>query len=340
MAVSFAHDLARPALLELIANGQLHSGEALAAALGVSRAAVWKGVERLRAQGIPVLARARSGYQLAAPVELLAEHRIRAALGAPSARSLRRLELLFQVDSTNSRLAAVPPPPYGCADVCLSELQSAGRGRRGRRWLAPFGTGITMSAAWSFREAHRDLPALSLGVGVAVARALTRAGGAGVRLKWPNDIWYEDRKLGGILIELRAEAGGPAHVVIGVGVNVEMPAQMRRQLEADTHCATVAAVAELCREPPSRNQVAGLILDELLGTLVQFEREGFAPLRDAWSALDALQGRATRVIAGERALTGTARGVDVDGALLVEIDGRMQKFVSGEVSLRLEGQPV
>jgi BirA family biotin operon repressor/biotin-[acetyl-CoA-carboxylase] ligase len=295
-------------------------------------------VERLREQGIPVQARARSGYQLAAPVELLDERPIRARLGPASVPLLRRLELLFQVDSTNSRLAAAPPPPYGCADVCLSELQSAGRGRRGRRWIAPFGTGITLSAAWSFREAHRDLPTLSLAVGVAVAQALSRVGAEGVRLKWPNDICYEDRKLGGVLIELRAEAGGPATVVIGIGINVALPVQTRSALQMDGQCAAVAAVAETCREPPGRNQVAGVLLDELLGMLVAFERHGFAPFHDSWSVLDALQGRDARVLVGERQIPGTARGIDADGALLVEVEGRIQKFVSGEVSLRLQGR--
>jgi hypothetical protein len=119
------------------------------------------------------------------------------------------LEIVFEVDSTNSRLLAASPPPYGAAHVCICELQSAGRGRRGRRWIAPFGASVAMSLAWAFRDAARDLPALSLAVGVAVARALARVGAQGVRLKWPNDLWFEDRKIGGVLIDLRAEAGGP-----------------------------------------------------------------------------------------------------------------------------------
>lgn len=337
MAVSISRCIDHPLLLVLLADGRLHSGEWLARELGVSRAAVWKGVERLRAQGIEVQALPRRGYCLPHPVELLDAGRIRSALNIDRNRQLRRLELLFEVDSTNTRLLGAAPPPYGSADVCLSEIQHAGRGRRGRPWIAPFGAGLAMSLGWVFSDASRALPALSLGVGVAVARALARAGARGISLKWPNDIWLNDRKMGGVLIELRAEAGGPAHVVIGIGLNVALSAASRREIEETQ--VRVAAVADACPEPPSRNWVAGTLLDELLSMLAQFEREGFAPFRQAWMALDALGGRPAQVIVGEQAVSGIASGVDSDGALLLESGGKLRKFVSGEVSLRLiEGE--
>lgn len=337
MAVSTSDGVIHPALLVLLADGRLHSGESLAAGLGVSRAAVWKSIERLRSLGIPVAAEPRRGYRLAQPVELLDATRIRAELGPDQAPALRSLELLFEVDSTNTRLVGAPPPPFGSADACLSELQSAGRGRRGRVWLAPFGASLAFSVAWVFRDAGRDLPALSLAVGVAVARALRRVGAQGIRLKWPNDLWFEERKLGGVLIDLRIEAGGAAHVVIGVGLNVALPAEVRRDIEQGDGRPVVAAVADACAQAASRNRIAGATLDELLRMLAQFEREGFAPFRDAWSDLDALHGRVVRVLLADRSLSGTALGVDADGALCVELDGRLVKFVSGEVSLRLQG---
>jgi BirA family biotin operon repressor/biotin-[acetyl-CoA-carboxylase] ligase len=333
MAVSIASRLDQPLLLVLLADGQLHSGEWLAKELRVSRAAVWKGIERLRALGVEVQALPRRGYRLSNPVELLDARRIAAELDPQREALVRKLELKFEVDSTNTRLLEAPPPPPGSADACMSELQHAGRGRRGRRWIAPFGTGVALSVAWTFRDGARSLPALSLGVGVAVARALVRAGALGVTLKWPNDIWFRDRKIGGVLTELRAEASGPAHVVIGVGVNVALPAAARREIEAGG--VHVAAVADACAVAPSRNLVAGAILDELLSMLVQFEREGFAAFRDAWTALDALSGRPARVSLSESAVSGTARGVDREGALLLDTGDGVQRFVSGEVSLRL-----
>jgi BirA family biotin operon repressor/biotin-[acetyl-CoA-carboxylase] ligase len=338
MAVSIASGLGvgpvtHPALLQLLADGELHSGESLAAELRQTRAAVWKGVERLRAIGIEVQAVPRRGYRLAQAVELLDLGRIRAELAEDRKAHLHNLELLFEVGSTNTRLLSSAPPPQSTADVCIAELQHAGRGRLGRRWIAAFGGGVAMSLGWTCSDVVRTLPALSLGVGVAVSRALTRAGATGIKLKWPNDIWFEDHKLGGVLIELRAEAGGPAHVVIGVGVNISLSAEARREIEASG--ARAAAVADACEGPASRNMVAGAILDELLSMLLQYERLGFAAFRDAWAALDGLNGRAAQVVVGESAVSGIARGVDADGALLLETKERMQRFVSGEASLRL-----
>jgi BirA family biotin operon repressor/biotin-[acetyl-CoA-carboxylase] ligase len=324
----------------LLADGQLHSGEELAQRLGVSRAAIWKGIERLRLRGIEVVALPRRGYALPEPVELLEESRIRSAISGGSAARVRSLELLFDVDSTNNRLLAAAPPPYGYTDVVLSELQHAGRGRRGRDWAAPFGGCIALSMGWAFEDASRASPTLSLGVGVAVARALERAGARGIGLKWPNDLWLDDRKIGGVLLELRAEASGPAYVVIGVGLNVILSAAARAQIESSGRERAgyrVAAVADACTALPSRNFIAGAIIEELLSMLGTFERCGFAAFRDAWTALDALRDRPAQVLTGTTAISGTARGVDAQGALRLERDGRVHEFVSGEVSLRLGG---
>jgi BirA family biotin operon repressor/biotin-[acetyl-CoA-carboxylase] ligase len=338
MAVSIANRLDHPVLLALLADGRLRSGESLAKELGVSRAAVWKGIERLRALGLDVQASPRRGYCLSSPVELLDARRIESELAPHRRPRLRTLELLFEVDSTNSRLLSNVPPPAGFADAVMTEIQHAGRGRRGRSWIAPFGAGIALSVAWTFGEGARSLSALSLAVGVAIVRALARSGANGVALKWPNDIWYRDRKMGGVLIELKAEAGGAAHVVIGVGINVVLSEAARREIEAGG--ARVAAVADATAADaiagaPSRNLLAGAILDELLSMLEGFEREGFAAFREPWAALDALIGRAVRVLQGETAIAGIARGVDGDGALLLETPHGMRQFVSGETSLRV-----
>lgn len=332
MAVSIANGLSPLKLLVLLADGRLYSGEWLAKQLDVSRAAVWKGVERLRGLGLDVEARPRRGYRLTEPVELLEAARIGAEIDPRRLHRLRSLELLFEVDSTNTRLLGSAPPPPGSADAVFTEIQHAGRGRRGRRWIAPFGSGIALSVAWSFGAGARTLPALSLAVGVAVVRAARRAGAEGVALKWPNDLWFKERKIGGILIEMRAEAGAPAHVVIGVGLNVAPPPASRREMEAGG--ARIAAVVDACAAAPSRNLLAGAILDELLSMLGHFEREGFAAFRDAWTLLDALNGRPARVLLGDAVISGTARGVDEEGALLLETGGGMRRFVSGEASLR------
>ena len=154
MAVSLPGSLTR-SLLMLLTDGRMHSGERLAQALGVSRAAVWKGIERLRLQGIDIEAVPRRGYRLPDAVELLEERAVRAAIAGDRLDRLRSLSLLFDVDSTSTRLLAMGPPPVGCADVVMSELQHAGRGRRGRPWVAPFGGSIALSLNWSFTDASR-----------------------------------------------------------------------------------------------------------------------------------------------------------------------------------------
>jgi BirA family transcriptional regulator, biotin operon repressor / biotin---[acetyl-CoA-carboxylase] ligase len=336
MAVSFPGGVDLRSVLELLADGGVHSGVRLARELKVGHAAIGKAIGRLRALGIEVKAVARSGYCLTKPLELLDGARIRAAIRETHEVKLRHLEVLFEVDSTNTRLLGRPPPPEGLADVCISELQHSGRGRRGRVWIAPFGDSIALSLAWALSDATQVNSTLSLAVGVAIARALAREGARGISLKWPNDVWFDDRKIGGVLLELKTEVRGQAHVVIGVGLNVSLSPEARRAIEETG--VRAAAVADACSEAASRNRLAGALLDELLSMLGQFEREGFAPFRDAWTSLDALRDRPARVLAGDGTISGIARGVDAHGALLLESGGQMHRFVSGEVSLRtIEG---
>lgn len=319
-------------LLALLADGAVHSGEALADRLQISRSAVWKHIERLRAQGIAVRSLPRTGYRLDAPLELLDGAAIRGCLSAQTRSRLESLEVPFEVDSTNTRLLEGPKPSAGKACVMLAERQIQGRGRRGRTWIAPFGRTLALSVSWSFEEVPRGLPALSLAAGVGVARALQRTGARGVTLKWPNDIWFQDRKMGGVLLDMRGEAAGPACVVIGVGLNVTLAPTGLAGLSADA--VTPAAAAEACAQPPSRNTLAGALIDELIDVLCIFERSGFEPFAASWSELDALRGRPARVRVGEREQAGTALGIDPDGALLMQVDGFTSRFVSGEASLR------
>lgn len=269
-------------------------------------------------------------------MELLDPERIRGALREEFRRRVHRLDVPFEVDSTSTRLLAQPPPPRGCLDVRSAELQHAGRGRGGRSWLSAFAGSLPLSLGWSL-PAGAASPALSLAAGVAVWRALERFGAGRVRLKWPNDLWLDDRKVGGILVELRTEAGGRAHLVIGVGLNVSLSAQSRAAIEAGG--VRIAALANVCATAPSRNLLAAALVEELLAMLGEFECRGFAAFRAEWTALDAMLGRGVRVHRAGQVIEGTSRGVDEDGALLLEAGGGLQRHASGEVSLRLnEGE--
>jgi BirA family biotin operon repressor/biotin-[acetyl-CoA-carboxylase] ligase len=321
-------------LLRLLADGALHSGEELAAALSVSRAAVWKRLQQLEEWGIAFEALPGRGYRLEAPLDLLDADAIRAALPPGARGQLRGLEVHESLESTSDRLLAVDDLPPGRFDACLAEFQSAGRGRRGRRWLAPFASGLCLSLNWSYRDAPATLGALSLAAGVAALRALGRLGVTGLALKWPNDIVRDDRKLGGILIDLRGEAAGPAYVVVGIGINVHLPAAARARLAAEgAYAADLASLGA----PPPRNALAGALIPELAAAFVEYGARGMTAFAGEWQDADALAGRAVAVQQGGQTLHGLARGVDDAGALLLEIDGVPRRIVSGEVSVRPVG---
>lgn len=321
----------RGELLRLLADGSLHSGEELAARLAVSRAAVWKQLQQLDEWGVALDAQPGQGYRLAAPLDLLDADVIRGALPQWSAGRLRHLEVHEELDSTSDRLLAVHDLPPGRFDACLAEFQRAGRGRRGRRWHAPFGSGLCLSVNWSFRDAPAALGALSLAAGVAALRALRRLGLQGLALKWPNDIVYGAKKLGGILIDLRGEAAGPAYVVVGVGINLRLPPAMKEALAGEGLEATdLAEIGPV----PGRSYAVSALINELALALEEFGARGMSAFADEWQGADALANRPVRVLQGEQTLEGLARGVDADGALLLDAGDGRRRILSGEVSVR------
>ncbi len=328
----------RQRLLVLLSDGAFHSGEKLAKRLRISRGGVWKIVSALRELGIEIESVPRQGYRLPRAVDLYDEDAILAAASPQAQQALVRTDVLLTVDSTNRFVTDLGEElQAGRAQLCVAELQNAGRGRRGRSWMAPFGSGICMSFGWQFAEAPPTFSALSLAVGVAVVTALRSLGAADIALKWPNDLVWQGRKLGGILIEMRAEAEGPAHVVIGIGINVRMPAAIRLQL-AEQRAALVSDLHDIMREgTPNRNAVVGAVASELVAMLRQFAVEGFAPFERAWRSLDTLANAPIKVINGTQTTLGIARGVDADGTLIVDVDGDLRRFASGEVSVRSMG---
>jgi BirA family biotin operon repressor/biotin-[acetyl-CoA-carboxylase] ligase len=327
-------DSRRRKLLGLLADGNFYSGESLAKQLRVTRSAVWKLISKLRAANVEIEALPRQGYRLPHAVDLYDETTIRSALSPAFQSAVTSIDTLLTVDSTNRYLIDSPAPPIQHASVCVSEVQTAGRGRRGRSWLAPFGSGVIFSLSWQFAEAPPTFSALSLAVGVAMIRALRRFGATSAQLKWPNDLVHGQRKLGGILIEMRGEASGPARVVIGVGINLRLPSATRLAL-AEQQAALVTDVHEMLHDrTPQRNILLAAMIDELIAMLRQFERHGFAAFADEWQACDSLANASVRVLSANETISGIARGVAPDGALLVEVNGQLQRFMSGDVSLR------
>lgn len=304
------------------------SGEAVAHELGCSRTAVWKHVESLRALGIEIDAVAGKGYRLTEPLELLDSALILDGLDPAVREKLSDLTIESSLDSTNSTLHRLPVEEQH-AVVILAEHQSGGRGRRGRQWHSPYARNIYLSIGWKLENALSELGCLSLVVALATARALSRAGLDGHTVKWPNDLLLDGRKLCGCLVEVQGDSQGPCHAVLGVGINVHMPASELTE-GIDQPWTDLHSSLPDC----SRNSLAILLMEELVGALELFSVEGFSPFTDAWKQLDGLRGQTIEVDAGNNILRGTAVGISESGALLLDTGNDILTLYSGEVSLR------
>lgn len=316
-------------MLRLLADGERHSGEALAAALGVSRAAVWKQLRGLERWGLCVDAVRGKGYRLDPPVVLLDANEISLRLGALVDRVIERIDVREEVDSTNSVLFRGPKPAPGRLQVCLTEYQTGGRGRRGRTWLAPFGRGLCLSVGWQFASQPPDLAALALAAGVVARRSLVALTDLPIQIKWPNDLLCDGKKLGGILVELAAEGHGPCYAVVGVGVNVSATPVLSASADAWAGGAVDLATAA-GEQPPSRNALAAALIGALADMLQGYAQHGFSAYHAELAEADYLRGR--RV--GANGAVGTAVGIGADGMLLVETDVGVRKILAGDVSVR------
>lgn len=317
-------------LISLLSDGQFHSGATLGQQLGISRSAIWKHVQALTDSGLDVFSVRGKGYQLATPIELLDSVKILSRLKPSVLASLDYIDILDEVDSTNDYLKARLPllhPGRGCA--CMAEMQSAGRGRRGRRWISPFGTNLYLSLAWHLDPLNTAIGSLSLAAAVAVVRALSGAGIKGLGLKWPNDIFLNDGKLAGILIDLVGESGGSYRVIIGVGVNTSLPHTAAREIDQPWSDLASAGIQY------ERNYIASLILNELVDALEIFSAKGLDAFINDWMQFDMVASKHVQLYQGKQVISGVAKGVDANGALLIEYNGKVKSFYAGEVSVRL-----
>lgn len=312
----------RQKLLTLLADGQFHSGEQLGEQLAVSRAAISKHIQAVKALGLEIYSVSGKGYKLAVPLQLLDQNRLSREL-AP-----RRVDLIPVIGSTNQHwMASLAELNNG--DICVAECQTAGRGRRGRPWISPFGGQLIMSMYWRLEQGMAAAMGLSLVVGIAAVEALENQGFTGVELKWPNDLYLNGRKLAGILVEMSGTAGGPCQLVIGMGLNLLLP-----QNEQERITQPWAELSEL-EAVTDRNGLVIALSQQLQRSLELFEQEGIAAFREQWNRLDYFNGKPVRVLMGDQEIHGIARGIDSQGALLLEAEsGEIKRFLGGEISLR------
>ncbi|TGN38597.1 biotin--[acetyl-CoA-carboxylase] ligase [Marinobacter confluentis] len=316
------------ALLGLLADGQVHSGESLAAALGVSRTAVWKQVRRAIEDGYSIDTIKGKGYRLMTPLDLLDADAILDQLPDNLVSSISSLQVHDQLDSTNAEVIRQRALKRNSGVlVCLAEHQTAGRGRRGRQWQSPRGENLYLSLGLTFRGGFAILDGLSLALGLAVAEALDRQGAKRVGLKWPNDLFIDDCKLAGILVELQGELEeGLIEVVAGIGINVHMS-------QAD---GVEQAWTSLSRSMPDltwqRNEIAAGVIESVLQFSEEFAANGFESFRSRWQDRDIFRGQPLATADGS--LLGKGSGVDQQGNYLIDVDGEIEKVRAGEISLR------
>jgi BirA family biotin operon repressor/biotin-[acetyl-CoA-carboxylase] ligase len=291
-------------------------------------------MRQLRELGAEIDAITHRGYRLVQPISPLATEGVLGLLAAATRARLRNGACAAAVESTNSALLARAPPPPGQFDFLTAEYQQAGRGRRGRQWLAPPGSAVCLSWSWCFEGLAANPGTLSLAVGVGAKRALDALGIRGIGLKWPNDLVTPQGKLGGILIEMRSEVSGPVHVVVGLGLNVALGAEARGAISQLGNAAT--DLAELCGESPAppREPLVAALLQHGVAAMSEFAQAGLAGFLDEYRAADALHGREVRILGHSDPLDGVARGIDDDGALKIERGGRIHRIIAGEVSVR------
>ncbi|MGE5526067.1 MAG: biotin--[acetyl-CoA-carboxylase] ligase [Rhodospirillaceae bacterium] len=321
------------AVLRALADGDFHSGEALAQAAEMSRASVWHAIRELESAGLTVYKVRGRGYRLARPIDLLDIAAIRKALGEHAGDF--HVDVADSVESTNTALLQRAAAGAPHASVLAAEAQTAGRGRMGRAWQSGIGGGLTFSVLWRFEQGAGWLGGLSLAAGIAGVRVLRRYGIDDAGLKWPNDILWRGCKLAGILIEMQGDALGPSAAIIGMGINVRLVPAVRDRIDN-----AVADIEAACGRAVDRNRLLAELLVELRSVLDGFGREGLAPLREEWRGYHLYEGRRVVVKRPDgRAQRGVAVGIADDGALLLETPNGIECYHSGEVSLRNDDTP-
>lgn len=315
-------------ILRLLSDGNFHSGEELAQQLNVSRGSVWNALKTLREIDVNVYSVHGRGYCLATPMKWLDKQQILTALG--SKVEVFDLEVLDVVASTNSMLMQRASLGASHGSCVVAEMQTHGRGRRGRCWHANLGGSLTFSVLWRFNQGAGHLSGLSLAIGVALVRALREAGVMNASLKWPNDVVHQYHKLAGILIELQGDVLGPSAVVIGIGINLQLGEHTKANIDqavVDTFSVVGGRI--------DRNLLLAGILSQLSDVLEIFDKHGFRALRNEWVANHAYHNRPVRLLMpGGEVKEGHVLDVAEDGSLVVKTELGPQKFTNGEISLR------
>ena len=317
-------------IITILADGQFHSGTELAEIIGISRSAICKHLKHFPELGLEFSAITGKGYCLQNTLQLLSEENIKKNLTLAAHSLITALEIHNSIDSTNSYLVNKSQQIKETGIVCFAEYQTAGKGRRGREWVSPFGRNIYLSILWQFQSGPAAISGLSLAVGVAIIRALNDCGVEGVGLKWPNDIFWQGKKLAGILIEVSGETNGPCSAVIGLGLNFYLPKEKASLINQDWVDLSQIIFNQ---QGKIRNKLAVTLLNYLMPMIANFEQDTLEKYIDEWREYDCMKGRHVQLFMGQQVFSGVVKGIDNNGLLLLaDENNKVKAFASGEVS--------
>jgi BirA family biotin operon repressor/biotin-[acetyl-CoA-carboxylase] ligase len=304
------------------------SGEELCKLADVSRAAIWKHIEKLREEGYEIDAVPHLGYKLSSAPDVLIPSEIKWHLKTKVIG--REVVAYKKIDSTNDTAYELAEKGVKEGMVIVAEEQVKGKGRHGRAWISPPKGGVYLSVILRPTIAPSEIPKITLLAAVAVAQALRRMCGLDVSIKWPNDILMDGRKLCGILTEMKAEQDRVDFLVVGIGINVATP--IRSLPKGASSIKEELAKSGRGAEDVSRVELTRKILEEFEKYYMILEKEGFAPIIDAWKSLSAMLGSRIKVILQNRTFEGNAHTIDPDGCLVVRLDsGVLEKVSSGDI---------
>jgi len=321
--------LTQQTLLKILADGKYHSGTELGKQFGVSRAAIGKSIKKIEQDfGLSIFGVKGKGYRLSNTLDLLDEGAIRSGLNTKTLKQLSQLDVYFDIDSTNHYLNIKSLEGSLSGHIVLAEQQSDGQGRRGKPWISPFGCNLYLSVLWRFQFAPAQLGCLSLFVAVAVVRVLQQLGIEDACVKWPNDIYWQNKKLAGILLELRGEVSGPSAVVVGVGLNIAMPTEHDSEISQEW-----VNLESILQKKVDRNRFAALLINALFDVLNNAVEKQQSLLNE-WQSMDMLKNKDVEVFFADKTIQGKALGITKEGALRVLQGGKEILCHSGDVSIR------
>ncbi|MEL4342907.1 bifunctional biotin--[acetyl-CoA-carboxylase] ligase/biotin operon repressor BirA [Shewanella xiamenensis] len=307
-------------ILGLLSSEHFVSGEELATQLGISRAAVSKHVDALEGYGVAIYSVKGRGYKLANPISLIDSARLIQSID-------NRCFYFDEIPSTNGFMLS-HTSELKSGDVCVAEYQSAGRGRRGRTWVSPYGHHLYFSQFWSFPQGMAQAMGLSLVVACSLVEVLKSFGVDNIGVKWPNDIYLNYKKLAGILIEMSGQADSECQLIIGIGVNMAMSEDQGKGI--DQPWSDLSSLTDM----PNKTDLVIALHKQLKRDIQLFEREGLASFKTRWQQADLFHGKEVRLLMGENHVDGICRGIDEQGAVLLETADGIQAYIGGEISLR------